>query len=231
MSGFVETPWGFVNEQVATPMLRETVTYAEPHTVITKEQHQANVDALMEEFKTTLKYKVAKELMVRIPEAFAPKINFRSYTDWNGVLKVDCNLTLNDSEDVFNVIDIKQEYTGSRYWSKPTGKFNISLGNYGNKTLFKQLKDGEFKWDKMASILISMVETKRTLNKQRDVRDINQKVVDELDKELGTRYSSTFKLTATSVNAPVTVQFTCNMMTAEEVKYLHALLEKEGFLK
>jgi ribosomal protein S19 len=92
-------------------------------------------------------------------------------------------LTINGK--TYHDIDIKKEFSGSKWYSSPTGKIRISVGDYGHKQSFPQKKDGSFSWNKMAEVIVNDLVQQLNWTKKRNVTETNAQIVVELGKELG----------------------------------------------
>lgn len=87
-------------------------------------------------------------------------------------------------------VDIKQESHGSGFFSKPTGKLRINVGDCGNNVGFPQKKDGSFSFDKIAERMKTLhsnaiVRQKDTAERQAKM-DANTGLAQQLNLEFST---------------------------------------------
>ena len=229
----VATPWGIVTTK--------SVTYDEPHTVPTREQHEHSV--LMKKAKST---RVAMESMrYKVFTAIADYCNTKGKSALvkltGGADGTGCHVTL----EILNVecqynIDINKQYKSSGRFGRfnrsvETDRYRIVTGSYGNKSQYPQKKDGSFSWNKIGDDMIRYAERKVSESKLLAVQTSNKNGVAELKAEFGltdwnSEYDSVLKISAsanTEKPVHVKIDFKKNM-TADEVRHLRNALKILG---
>lgn len=80
-------------------------------------------------------------------------------------------------------IEIKNEYTGDKWRSRPTGKLRITTGDYGSRQSYKQRKDGTFDYSSIAMKLIAYVTEKASTIDKQNREKINSTIVKQFQAD------------------------------------------------
>lgn len=121
-----------------------------------------------------------------------------------------------------------REHTSS-FRRKPTGKYQIAVGSYGNRKVFRELKAGGFRWDDLIeALLIEARKLQREVNGAKQ-RTCNTQLVAQFCEEIGDKiYGSGLSVDVTEDECrPVDVTFRKHM-TVEQVKLLWEKLQEIG---
>jgi len=82
-------------------------------------------------------------------------------------------------------IEIKEDWTGSAWKPKPTGKLRIIVGDYGHKRQYPQRKDGSFNYADAVLVLIAYAAERKRIKAVEAQKADNKTVAAELIKTLG----------------------------------------------
>jgi len=234
MTTFIETPWGMVNDTVPQPMFtpeRETKTFAEPHTVMTKEQQRAKNLELIGEAKKQPVNVIKEAISQAIARQGHEGVIEYTVSNMYGEFRVFSTLTV-DGESTYD-LDIKEEWGGVSWKQKPTGKYFISVGNYGRRERFKQRKDGTFRYDDIANVLIRRATEKKNEQKKAVIREMGRHHAEKLRDELDVReYAGDFSITSSSSEEhPILVSLNIKKcMKADDVRALHKFLKEMNMI-
>lgn len=125
----------------------------------------------------------------------------------------------------------KEEYQSTgRFSSRATGRYRLTVGDYGEKTSFPQKKYGSFSYDKVALLLRNKAHRIVSRNNAEAARSANKEIVRRVMNAVGIEgdYSSHLSATA-DVNKPVELKFTfCRNLTEADAIALIAYLKGAG---
>ena len=131
-------------------------------------------------------------------------------------------------EDVSLFIDIIEEYSGSKWSSRKTGKLRIAVGSYGNRQSYPQRKDGTFKYDAMATTLYWIARRRIAQRVASQVQATNQLAASAfVAQHLKNKYGAFRVEPSAVVEKPLRVRIDIDQaMTVEQAETLHAALAK-----
>jgi len=135
--------------------------------------------------------------------------------------------------DVSWFIEFREQLTGSSYHRRVTGHYNLSIGDYGNRTNFPQKKDGTYSYDKIAEKLIGIAGHKIKAAELEKARQLNKNVVADFCTENKVQEYGAFNVEASqSSEKPLFIRFKIERaMTIEQAKALHEGLVKLGVIQ
>lgn len=119
---------------------------------------------------------------------------------------------------------------GSRWGSKPTGKFNIQVtAGHDRPHNFPQRKDGSYNYEGIARVVVDAADRKNSELKRRRAVDANKDSVAALRTELGLGTYTSAVSASSSADKPVFVKFEISRaMTADEARNLITTLKSMG---
>ena len=121
--------------------------------------------------------------------------------------------------------------TGGYLHSRNTGKVNLKIGPYDNSQLFKQLKDGGYKYYEIASVLSRFIHQEMREKAAAAVRKSQEHVAAELTEELKLeRYGAVQLVASSNVDKPIylCLQEIKQHMTVEQARALVLALQAAG---
>lgn len=167
----------------------------------------------------------------RLPSGDFPKIQKPNMTfGWRGG---NFNFIGEMLRSFHPIWSIDYEWSGTSAWrKKQTNKIRIYVGDYGSKLMFRQLKDGGFRYADIARTITNQVSTRKELIKTERARNQNksavQTVIDGLDEEFKPYNGIRLEASATT-DKPVFVKLDKSMaMTPEAAIEMLNMLRKHG---
>lgn len=106
--------------------------------------------------------------------------------------------------------EFKERYTSSGWRSKPTGTFQFSVGDYGERKVFPQRKDGSFSYLKISQEMVDSVRVAKARKQRNDAQKTNEQVADAVREEFGFREWSSNVTASTEADKPIHLQLSIN---------------------
>lgn len=238
---FTATPWGLVlDKDFEDPYRseRESQTFAEPHTVATREVMTEQKARAVGQFKTTKVARMFQRLADEINRlnaendpTWVARYDVGVDVTWKGDLNFRSSLKVGDN-DVTRVVRIACTMKRQSAWrSTPTDHLYVQITRGRSLVRFNELKDGSFRYNDMAILIRHIVRDRRVELTADQQKAKNAAAVDRF--RVGRQVSyGTIRVTASAVDAkPLAVNVAvARPMTEEEAAELYAFFESKGWL-
>lgn len=136
--------------------------------------------------------------------------------------------------DTSFALRIEEEWGGSSFRPRRTGRVRIVVGNFGSRKSYPERKNGLHNYEAILIELCSYARGSIATRETRDRVNLNQVSVFELESELG--LSSYGRMTlrpssSTDLEKPIVVKIDVSLaVTAERAREIHAALRAAGLI-
>lgn len=121
--------------------------------------------------------------------------------------------------------EFKERYTSSSLHSRPTGTYQFTVGDWGDRKVFPQRKDGSFSYAKVAEQMLHQVQVAKVRKELANAQTANHSAAAAIREEFGIDRWSSKVTPSQSVEKPIHLQISINRaVTTERAREILTIL-------
>lgn len=187
-----------------------------------------SIETMRTEQYEEIRSKQRREELDRWVKHVDPIVKILRQRAWPVIFKPEEKVLVISNIDCHWLIDIKQEYTTSTWRSHPTGKLRMTIGDYGSRQSYRQLKDGTFSYDKIVEKILEHVRHKAAVNDAQARRNVNKAIAEQFRKDNDLCDYGWFS-SSTNLEKPINISMNLKRdMTVEQATRLVEALKAIG---
>jgi hypothetical protein len=121
--------------------------------------------------------------------------------------------------------EFKERYTSSTWRSRPTGTYQFTVGDWGDRKVFPQRKDGTFSYAKLAEQMLHQVQVVKVRQELRDAQENNKLFAAAIREEFGIDHWSSMVTPSQADQKPIHLRVSINRaVTTERAREILTIL-------